>query len=384
MPASLPGASLPQHWTRSIRHYQRVLRARVGQFIRTIPKPTLASTAMSQARATRTSTRHNALVLGGGGARGEFQVGAVECLAAHGYEFDFFTGIGQGALNAVVLAQYPSLQQGAQALTALWNAAASSAEVYAMPAGGIALNALLALFADAGVARDAVFGAEPLRKLIAEHVSWSRLASSGKTVAFGTSSLSDGRYHVVANDRTLLPNKRGGANAERGCMLTLEPGHTGSIADRFGELVLAAVSLPLLFPPVDLYAHRFVDSGARRPFPLELAAEHARSRGCEAASVVAVSTSLEGLPLRPQTALHGGRDVIARLLEIANHDALGLDDAGGGQALNAGQQAALCSLRPELDIPLGALDFDNAARRAELRAHGWSVTERTLAHAAAG
>jgi hypothetical protein len=182
----------------------------------------------------------------------------------------------------------------------------------------------------------------------------------------------------------LLPNKRGGANAERGCTLTLEPGHTGSIADRFGELVLAAMSLPLLFPPVDLYGHRFVDGGARRPFPLELAAEHARSRGCEDASVVAVSTSLPGLPLRAEAALRGGRDVIARVLEIVNHDALGLADDGLSQGLAPVRQAALCSLRPELDIPLGALDFDNPAGRAELRAHGWSVTERALTHAAAG
>jgi predicted acylesterase/phospholipase RssA len=299
----------------------------------------------------------------------------VECLAAHGHEFDFFTGIGQGALNAVVLAQYPTLKQGAAALTALWNDAASSAAVYAMPAGGIALNALLALFADAGVARDAVFGADPLRKLIAEHVSWDQLAGSGKTVAFGTTSLSDGRYHVVANSAALLPNKRSGASSERGCTLTLEPGHTGSIGDRFGELVLAAASLPLLFPPVDLYGHRFVDSGARRPFPLELAAEHARSLGCDETSVTAVSTSLAGLPLRSDAALRGGRDVVARLLEIVNHDALGLS----GDAASS-----LRSLRPELDIDLGALDFDDRQRRGELRAHGWSVTERALAHAATG
>jgi predicted acylesterase/phospholipase RssA len=320
----------------------------------------------SQSRALRNGKRHSSLVLGGGGARGEFQVGVVECLAAHGHEFDFFTGIGQGALNAVVLAQYPTLKQGAAALTALWNDAASSAAVYAMPAGGIALNALLALFAEAGVARDAVFGAEPLRKLIAEHVSWDQLAGSGKTVAFGTTSLSDGRYHVGANDPALLPNKR---------VLTFEPGHTRSIGDRFGELVLAAVSLPLLFPPVDLYGHRFVDSGARRPFPLELAAEHARSVGCDQTSVTAVSTSLEGLPLRSDAALRGGRDVVARLLEIVNHDALG---SSGDPA------SSLWSLRPELDVPLGALDFDDRQHRGELRAHGWSVTERAIAHAATG
>src|SRR5262245_31321191 len=50
-----------------------------------------------------------ALVLGGGGARGAFQVGMLDVLVREkGLDFDVIRGVSVGALNAAFLAQAPT------------------------------------------------------------------------------------------------------------------------------------------------------------------------------------------------------------------------------------------------------------------------------------
>src|SRR5438132_9562110 len=72
----------------------------------------------------------NALVLGGGGAKGEFEVGILEHLAQKQFNFDFFTGVSVGALNVSVLAQYASLAEAVPALENLWQEIQSNDDVY--------------------------------------------------------------------------------------------------------------------------------------------------------------------------------------------------------------------------------------------------------------
>ena len=54
-----------------------------------------------------------ALVLSGGGAKGAFQIGALEVFYEHGYEFNIISGVSVGALNGAMIAtrQFNELQQ---------------------------------------------------------------------------------------------------------------------------------------------------------------------------------------------------------------------------------------------------------------------------------
>ncbi|GAB3155324.1 hypothetical protein GCM10027290_51260 [Micromonospora sonneratiae] len=61
------------------------------------------------------------LLLAGGAAKGGYEVGVVEALAAHGVEIEAIAGTSIGALNGVVLACAPDLTTGAQRLADLWN-----------------------------------------------------------------------------------------------------------------------------------------------------------------------------------------------------------------------------------------------------------------------
>jgi predicted acylesterase/phospholipase RssA len=53
----------------------------------------------------RIHSRHRGIVLGGGAARGSYELGAWNVLREHGFEFDGFAGTSVGALNATLMAQ---------------------------------------------------------------------------------------------------------------------------------------------------------------------------------------------------------------------------------------------------------------------------------------
>jgi NTE family protein len=65
------------------------------------------------------------LVLSGGGAKGAYHVGVVECLASAGVHIDAVAGASIGALNGAVLACAGSLEQGAVALRTIWDEVAA-------------------------------------------------------------------------------------------------------------------------------------------------------------------------------------------------------------------------------------------------------------------
>lgn len=64
-----------------------------------------------------------AFVLGGGGARGALQVGALRALCEHGYQPDLMIGTSAGAINAAFVAQHGFSADGIEALTGAWRRA---------------------------------------------------------------------------------------------------------------------------------------------------------------------------------------------------------------------------------------------------------------------
>jgi NTE family protein len=324
-----------------------------------------------------------ALVLGGGGAKGEFELGALEVLAERGCGFDFFSGVSVGALNASVLAQHAKLADGVRRLETLWDAIRDDSDIYTKPfpggAVGTGLGALLALASGSGWARDSIHGSAPLKERIREHIRWENLAASGKTWAVGVTSLTDGFYYLVANDRKLVDSSRKeGATLN----LTLDPGREGSIPDKTVEFILASASMPVLFPPVDIYGHRFVDGGLRDITPFSSAFKAAKSREVPASEVVIVviSTSPAVLGGRSGNALDSGQEIAGRTIDIMAHEILqnDLKCAGQRNSQPGYLRSDVTSLRPDREPEVGSLDFSGVEARADLRRHGREVATRSF------
>jgi len=185
--------------------------------------------------------------LGGGGARGSFQVGMLHSLVIErGLDFQIIRGISVGALNAAFLAQAHSggsradslaaLQQKVIELERLWlSEIKGNHSVYAERPGGI-----VGLAAGA----DSLYSLEPLKRLLQKHLSIAALRNSGRNFKVGTVSLLTGLYHEWGPDDAAFLDK-----------------------------VLASASIPVVFPFVKSEAPKdiLVDGGVRNITPLSSA-----------------------------------------------------------------------------------------------------------------
>jgi NTE family protein len=180
-----------------------------------------------------------ALVLGGGGARGAFQVGMLQVLVGErGWDFAILRGVSVGALNAAFLAQaategdsLANLRQKVEELAALWSREIQgNHSVYGSRAGG---------FAALAAGADSLYTVEPLKKLVARHLDLEALRRSGRDFAVGTVSLVSGRYQ-----------------------------EWGPEDPQFLEKLLASTAIPVVFPYVDTGSDVLVDGGVRDITPL--------------------------------------------------------------------------------------------------------------------
>jgi len=187
-----------------------------------------------------------ALVLGGGGARGAFQVGMLmELVGVQGLDFTILRGVSVGALNAAFLAQAPkgkspkesiaNLKAQVAKLHDLWTREIrGNHSVYAERPGG---------FAGLVAGADSLFSVKPLRALIKKHLSLDALRASGRNFAVGTVSLVSGEY------------------------VEWTPAD-----DDFIEKVVASTAIPVVFPLVRIKKKDvLVDGGVRNITPLSSA-----------------------------------------------------------------------------------------------------------------
>jgi NTE family protein len=183
-----------------------------------------------------------ALVLGGGGARGAFQVGMLQVLVQQ-HDFQIIRGVSAGAMNAAVLAQAPTgpdshtnLQAQVGTLAELWcNDIRGNDSVYKERTLG-AIPSLLS--------EDSLYTIEPARALMKRYVDVERLRSSRRDFKVGAVSLCSGRYSLYGPD---------------------DP--------HFMDKLVASMSLPPAFPPVDIAAEGdvLIDGGMRNITPLSSA-----------------------------------------------------------------------------------------------------------------
>jgi predicted acylesterase/phospholipase RssA len=323
-------------------------------------------------------TTWRALVLGGGGSTGEFQMGALPVIAPSIDRFDFFAGVGVGALNSSVLAQYPeSFAHGLEVLRSLWARIGGQRDILDVPMFGASLATLGALASDKGWARDGVYGNRTLRRLVDEYVAWDRLGSH-RNWGIEITSLTDGQIYAITND----PELSDAWNvAPRNFKPTYAPGNGGD--DRFlgrlvREFIAAAGSVPFMLPPVDILGHRFVEGGLRDFLPLELAVEafrlaHARDPSLEAEFLVIDNYTGE---IQPETAdlLDSGVEIMMRAIKIMTVEMAQNDVIRAREKLDAIQPGApVRFLRPRVDFRLHPLNFDDHVRRQQSRDEGATV-----------
>ena len=317
-----------------------------------------------------------ALVLSGGGAKGEFQVGALQCLAENFPEpFDFISGVSVGALNTAILAQYADLRDGVAQLAQIWESIDKNNDVFT---GNMTFGALRSLFTRGAIAADSIFNSNPLARLIANHVQWNRIVIP---FAVGTVSLTDSQYYAITNVPDLLERFQ---HPGQQLQLSLQPGIPGSIPDRISDFILASASMPLLFPPVNIYGHRFVDGGIRNVTPLSASVKAARLAQASKRKILIISTAPELLPYRSRRLLNSGLEIIERALEIMVHEILE-NDIQLCMKMNrlAGRRKDLVKIdilhvRPPTKLNVGALEFDHPARRRQARKLGYQVMKSML------
>jgi NTE family protein len=201
-----------------------------------------------------------ALVLSGGGAKGSFQIGAIEELVLNRrLDFEILCGVSVGALNAAFLAQAPfdsvrtnisleNLKKSFVALRHLWlEEITGNQSIYLKRVGveaGIVLGA------------DSIYDPKPLKGLLKKYLKQKSLAMSNRILKIQYVSLETGELKT--------------ANSK-------DP--------RIIDHVLASGTMPYYFPPVKIREEHLVDGGVRDITPLGQAFQ----AGAEAIYVVYAS-----------------------------------------------------------------------------------------------
>lgn len=178
---------------------------------------------------------NRAVVMSGGGAKGAFQVGALDYLIHDlGLDFQVIAGISTGSLNAVVLSQassFEELKKAHEQLKELWFGIRSDRDIY----NNRFLGKLLVL-----LNKNSMYDPKPLLEKLRRHVSLERIVASRKSLRIGAVSLESGDYREVDQNQPHLL-----------------------------EWTLASSSMPLFFPPVPVEGEHLVDGGVRSITPLE-------------------------------------------------------------------------------------------------------------------
>ncbi|NIM52846.1 MAG: hypothetical protein GTN62_15340 [Gemmatimonadales bacterium] len=180
-----------------------------------------------------------AVVMSGGGAKGAFEVGALEHLICDkDIDFKVIAGISTGSLNALMLAQgrgSNELKRQFAALRDIWLGIENYKAIYRERF----LAKLLWL-----LCKDSWYSPDPLWEMIQDpqNVSLDRLKQSGRELRIGAVGLESTFYYEI-----------------------------DQYNDSIREWTLASSSMPLLFPPVAVDGQYAMDGGIRNVTPLRAA-----------------------------------------------------------------------------------------------------------------
>ncbi|MGF7079609.1 patatin-like phospholipase family protein [Mucilaginibacter sp. UYCu711] len=317
-----------------------------------------------------------ALILGGGGPVGEFQIGALQVISKYYDSFDMYIGIGCGSLNSGVLAQYDTVSEGYAALLNIWNDIKRTSDIFDVPFGGGAIAALSSLISGSGWAKDSIYGNKKLTETIRKYIDWNKIKDK-KNWAIEVSTLNDGQVYVVTNNKPLLDKD---SNPLRTVQFSLEPGSPYNIGDHIYELLTAGGCTPLMLPPVDLFGLRFVEGGIRSCTPLELAVkafELAKADGYDEAEFIVIDNYVHEPNFEDFQLLDSGLEIIGRTLKMMTIQIAQADIYRGQVRLEKlGVPSNVILIQPTKDFRLSPFNFNDLATRLAIRNHG--VTRATL------
>lgn len=178
-----------------------------------------------------------ALVLSGGGSRGQYHVGAIKCLLGElGTQYDILCGVSVGALVAAFLAQYKHGDEG--------RAAAELAQLFSSIEDDDIWKRWFPFGKLHGLWRQSFLNSLPLQKLVRGRLSHDAIRHSGKKLRVGAVSLSSGQYMIF--DETHVP---------------------------LADAVLASSSFPAMLAPLRIRGEWWTDGGVRCVTPIQAAIE---------------------------------------------------------------------------------------------------------------
>jgi predicted acylesterase/phospholipase RssA len=317
-----------------------------------------------------------ALVLGGGGSTGEFQMGALPVVARQFGRFDFYAGIGCGSLHASILAQYPdSLSAGVAVLQQIWTGIRKTSDIFETTLGGSTIGALLAL----GDVRPSVYGSKYLRQLVQQHFDWKRVEGR---INWGieVTSMTDGLTYYVTNDPALSDALN---TPPRSFKPSYDPSHGLYLGNLAPDFVTAGGSVPMILPPVKIVDQMFAEGGVRRFLPFGLAVEAFRlARRADPTltpEFVVIDNYTRDTHRAPDSVIHGGQNLLMRTIAIMTNQIAQGDVLTATLALESmGVRAAVHQLYPRVDYWLNPQDFDDATKRQEMLDEGATVATGVL------
>jgi NTE family protein len=237
------------------------------------------------------SERELGLVLGGGGARGAYQVGVLRWLSRRYPELHvpIITGVSAGALNAAKLASHHgTFEQAIEELTALWSSLTVEG-VFDVASLRLALSGMrwaAQLTSGGRIHAPQVRGlldTAPLRQLLDEvlpnvsgelaGIQYNLHRGTLRALAIITTSYTTGQSVVWVNGAGINPWKRPLRKAV----------HVPITIDH----IMASAALPLFFPAIRIGEEWYGDGGIRLTAPLSPALHLGASR------VLAISTRYE-------------------------------------------------------------------------------------------
>jgi NTE family protein len=233
---------------------------------------TAASNSRVGLRATGKSRPFTAFVLSGGASLGALQVGMLEALYEHGVVPDVLVGTSVGALNAAFVASRPQSTTTVSALARVWRSLQRE-DIFPVSLGAV-LGGMCGR-------RDHLVPDCGLRRLVRRYVEFDDLADAPIPL------------HLVAFDLI------------KGREVLLSEGPAV-------DSVIAAASIPSVFPPVAIGDRRLVDGGVVNNTPIS----HAVELGAERIYILPTGDpSNRRLDYAPKTALDAGIHGISLLVQ---------------------------------------------------------------------
>lgn len=182
----------------------------------------------------------SALVMSGGGAFGAFEAGCIKGISTRdpGRDYERYAGISVGGINAAMLAQFQTFDEGVQPLLDLWEGITGPDDVYRSTILGVAK----------GLISTGIYLTWPLRKLISQNLDIDKLNQSNKSLVFGTTNILDGSYKEIVK----LANQ------------PLPPDDKKALVD----WLMATSAFPGAFPAIKVEEELYIDGGLSNAAPI--------------------------------------------------------------------------------------------------------------------